>query len=252
MSRVTVQATWADVPHLTPEQRQQQLDAMMPHELEARSKGIPSLGAGKIYPVAEEDVLIDPFPIPDYWPRAFGFDADWNNTAAVWGAWDKQSDTVYIYSEHFAQHLEPASHAQAVKARGEWMMGAMDPSTNGKLNPKDGSNLAQEYRDLGLNLVDADNAVEAGIMACYRRMTSGTLKVFRSLPMWLSEFRIYRRVERVTEIGATSKIVKKRDHLMDATRYLIMTGMLHATTEPNEDEIEREMANYDRSSVTGY
>jgi hypothetical protein len=35
---------------------------------------------------------------------------------------------------------------------------------------------------------------------------------------WLSEFRLYRRNEK----GA---VVKENDHLMDATRYLIRTGM---------------------------
>jgi hypothetical protein len=253
VSRVTVQATWDDVPHLTDEQRRQQIDAAMPHELEARSKGVPSLGAGKIYPVAEQDIIIDPIRLPNWWPRAYGFDADWNNTAAIWGAWDRESDCVYLYSEYFRQHVEPASHAEAIKARGEYLTGAMDPSTNGKLNPKDGSRLSDEYRGLGLNLVDADNAVEAGIMACYKRMTSGRLKVFSTLVAWLQEFRIYRRVEKVTELGASSKIVKKQDHLMDAMRYLIMTGLLYGEVTPDfDEEAERVMANYDRSGVTGY
>ena len=48
-------------------------------------------------------------------------------------------------------------------------------------------------------------------------MTSGKLKVFRSLGNFLSEFRLYRRDE-------DGRVVKQRDHLMDAMRYLVMSG----------------------------
>ena len=58
-------------------------------------------------------------------------------------------------------------------------------------------------------------------------MTSGKLKVFRSLGNWLSEFRLYQRDQ-------DGKIVKQNDHLMDATRYLIMSGR-----EPDEDQAQR-------------
>jgi hypothetical protein len=41
--------------------------------------------------------------------------------------------------------------------------------------------------------------------------------VFRTLQNWLSEYRLYRRDEK-------GRVVKDRDHLMDATRYLLMSG----------------------------
>jgi len=122
----------------------------------------------------------------------------------------------------------------------------MDPSTAGKINQTDGKRLTEEYRDLGLALVPADNAVEAGIFACYQRLASGRLKVFKTCQAWFSEFRIYRRDE-------NGKVVKERDHLMDATRYLIMTGMAHASIEPAEiDNMERTLAQRGRSDITGY
>lgn len=246
MTRATVQATWDDVPHLSEEQKSQLWNSIPPHEREARAKGIPVLGVGKVYPVAEELILCEPFEMPAWWPKAYGFDADWNNTAAVWGAWDRDSDTVYIWSEHYQGQSPPAVHASAIQARGAWMTGAMDPSTNGKINPKDGTRLTDEYRSLGLNLVEADNAVEAGIFAVYQRMTRGGLKIFSTCRNVIAEFRIYRRDDK-------GKVVKERDHLMDALRYLIMTGMMHATIEPQEqEEMERMVASYGRSSVTGY
>lgn len=205
------------------------------------------LGAGRIYPVSEESILCDPFPIPAYWPRAYGFDADWNRTCAVWGAYDRESDIVYLYSEYFGRQQPPAVHASAVKSRGEWIPGAMDPSTAGKISPKDGERLSDEYAKEGLWLIPADNAVEAGIHAVYQRMASGKLKVFKGvLPNWIREFRIYRRDE-------NGKVVKDNDDEMDATRYLIMTGMMHAQVEPSELEaMEYAMLPDGRNETTGY
>lgn len=58
-------------------------------------------------------------------------------------------------------------------------------------------------------------------------MTTGKLKVFRSLTEWLAEFRIYRRDEK-------GQVVKQNDHLMDTTRYLVRSGKSHEKTMPIE------------------
>ena len=68
----------------------------------------------------------------------------------------------------------------------------------------------------GLNLSIAENAVEAGIYEMWMRMSTGRLKVFRSCQSFIAERRVYRRDEK-------GKIVKKKDHAMDAGRYGVMT-----------------------------
>jgi hypothetical protein len=73
------------------------------------------------------------------------------------------------------------------------------------------------YRRLGLHLVPAVNAVEAGLTEVWNLMVSGRLKVQEHLHNWRSEFRKYHRDDK-------GKIVKGNDHLMDATRYLIVSG----------------------------
>jgi sarcosine oxidase delta subunit len=62
----------------------------------------------------------------------------------------------------------------------------------------------------------AKNAVEAGLLDCYVRLTTGRLKIFRSLKKTQAELRLYRRNEK-------GKIVKENDHLMDCMRYLVAT-----------------------------
>ena len=39
------------------------------HELEARMKGTPTLGEGKIYSVPEESFVIEDFALPAFWWR---------------------------------------------------------------------------------------------------------------------------------------------------------------------------------------
>jgi phage terminase large subunit-like protein len=49
-SRFLIQATWDDAPHLTSEQKEKLFAALPPHQREARSKGVPQLGSGAIFP----------------------------------------------------------------------------------------------------------------------------------------------------------------------------------------------------------
>ena len=61
--------------------------------------------------------------------------------------------------------------------------------------------------------------MEAGITEVWNPLVSGRLKVMASLTNWFREFRKYHRDDK-----GSGKIVKRDDHLMDATRYLIISG----------------------------
>lgn len=220
--RITT-CTWDDVPHLSEQAKAEMMAKLPPHQRDARTKGIPALGAGAIYPVPEEDITCDPFELPDHWARAYGLDVGWNRTAGVWGAHDRETDVVYLYSEHYRGQSEPAIHAEAVKARGDWIPGAIDPAARGR-SQIDGEQLLAIYERLGLRLTPADNSVESGIYDVWERLSTGRLKVFKTLHAWLSEYRIYRRDDK-------GKVVKQADHAMDATRYLIKTGLGIARTQ---------------------
>jgi phage terminase large subunit-like protein len=212
-----ITATWDDAPHLTEAAKQQLWDALPPYQRDARSKGIPQLGSGAIYPIAETDILVDPFEIPKHWFRCYGLDVGWNNTAAAWLAHDRETDTVYLVDDYKRGQAEPAVHSSAIRARGAWIPGAIDPASRGRAQA-DGSQLIQLYTDNGLILTHADNAVEAGIFDVYERMTTGRFKVFRSCSHFIGEFRLYRRDEK-------GRIVKQNDHVMDAVRYAVRTGL---------------------------
>ncbi len=206
---------WDDVPHLDKATKDKLYAALPPHQRDARTKGIPQLGSGAIYPIEDEAIVVPDFRLPAHWRRCYGLDVGWNCTAAVFQAYDIDTDTLYWYGEHYRGQAEPAIHSTAIQARGKWLRGAIDPAARGR-SQTDGRQLLKVYQDLGLNLAIADNAVEAGIYEVWMRMATGRLKIFMSCTNILAERRVYRRDEK-------GKIVKKKDHAMDAGRYAVMT-----------------------------
>lgn len=213
-----------DAPHLDGDVKKQLLESCEPHLRESRSKGIPHLGSGAIYPISLEEIQVEAFEIKPWFHRGYGMDVGWNATAMVWFAWDKDTDTVYLYDCYKREKSEPEIHAAAAKRRyvnGTQWVGAIDPGARNR-SQVDGQQLIRLYRKEGLKLVDADNAVEAGIYSVWSRLSTGRLKIFKGvLSQWEEEYRMYRRDE-------AGKIIKAHDHLMDATRYAIQTGLKHA------------------------
>ena len=246
MPRSVVMASWDDVPHLTQAQKEELWSSIPPYQRDARSKGIPQLGAGAIYPVPETEILVDPFEIPPYWPCSYALDVGWNRTACLWGALDRQTDVFYLWSEYYKGEAEPPIHTAAIQSRGKWIPGVIDPAARGR-GQKDGERLLQIYLGLGLDVQKADNAVEAGLYEVWTRLSTGRLKVFRSLQNWLSEFRIYRRDEK-------GHVVKASDHLMDSMRYLVMSGIELAIIQPVDEDDEEDFYRYSngRSKIGGY
>jgi len=222
--RCLICATWDDAPHLDTEQKRKLWAGLEPHLREARSKGIPSLGSGAVWPILESEITVDDFEIPPYWPRAYGFDVGWRFTAAVWGALDPESKTLYLYSCYKQGENKPIVHTAGIRARGAWIPGAADPATRIG-NQRDGEKLLDEYRALGLNLVTADNSIEVGVFDVWIGLSTGKIKIFRSMAPWFEEFRLYQRDQK-------GQIVKVNDHLMDCTRYFIRTGQKIAKVMP--------------------
>lgn len=215
--KVVSMISWDEVPHLSPAARQQMLSSIPEYQRNARTRGIPALGSGAIYPVAEEEIKEDIIQIPPHWPRGFGMDVGWNWTVALWGAYDPDTGIWHIYHEHYRSHAEPPVHAEGIKAVGNWIPGRIDPAANGR-SQVDGKQLLQLYLDLGLNIDMAPNGVEAGIFEVWTLITAGKIRVRRSLRHFFTEYRMYRRDKK-------GRVVKKNDHLMDAMRYMVASGV---------------------------
>jgi phage terminase large subunit-like protein len=213
-SKAVIQAGWDDAPWLTEDAKKQMLDDTEPHLRAARSRGIPAMGSGNVYPIPFEEISVTPFKIPNHYKRMFAMDVGWNRTAVLWAAQDPDTGTIYVYDEHYIGQQEPAMHAAAIRGRGEWITGVIDPASRGR-SQVDGQQLMSIYKnDLGLKLFPAKNEVDSGIAAVWQGFSAGKLKIFSHLSNFAKEYVIYRR-------DKNGKIIKEKDHLMDCLRYIM-------------------------------
>ena len=216
-------AGWEDVPHLS-EREKSDLEAITPlHLLPAVKHGIPVSSIGRIYPWDFSKIACDPQPLPASWPRVYGFDPAPNRTAAVWGALEEATDTLYLYGEYFGTHHVPRLHAQSIQLRGKWIPGMSDPAAEGKTI--DGQKVIDIYRGLGLELHIADNAVTAGLQAVIDRVITGRLRAFSTLGGLRFEWNNYRRDKQ-------QKIIKENDDRLDCLRYICLGGLRFARVKP--------------------
>lgn len=218
-----------DAEHYTPEQRAAIIASYPAHEREARTKGIPTLGSGRIFPVPDEMIAIDPIEIPRHWVQICGIDFGWDHpSAAVKLAWDRDTDVIYVTAAHRQKEQTPLLFAATVKPWGPWLPWAW-PHDGLQHDKGSGVALAKQYADQGLLMLKdkathppkdgeeegtGGNGVEAGVLDMLDRMQTGRWKVFRGLNDWFEEFRMYHRKD--------GKIVKMDDDLLAASRYAYM------------------------------
>ncbi|MDH0493372.1 terminase [Comamonas aquatica] len=220
-SRYLVTAGWDDVPHLDAKTKKELWNSSPPHEREARAKGIPTLGSGRIFPVEENSIKVPAFAVPPHWARINGIDFGWDHpTAAVQLAWDRDNDCIYVIQAHRLSHATPVIHASTIKPWGDWVPTAW-PHDGEQHDKGSGEQLALQYAKAGLRMLkdratfeDGSNGVEAGLMDMLDRMQTGRWKVFAHLNDWFQEFKLYHRKD--------GKVVKKLDDLMSASRYALM------------------------------
>ena len=82
MSRAIITMTIDDAAHYSPAERAAIIASYPEHEREARANGVPTLGSGRIFPVADAAISVQPFQIPSHWPRINGIDFGWDHPVA--------------------------------------------------------------------------------------------------------------------------------------------------------------------------
>jgi phage terminase large subunit-like protein len=219
--------TIEDVLHYTKEERDRIIASYPAHEREARAQGVPILGSGRVFPIAESEITVEPFALPDHWPRICGVDFGIDHpSAGAWLAWDRDTDTIYLYDSYREKDKTPTDLVPLIKQRGEWVPVAW-PADGLQRSKGDGIQLAEQYRTNGANMlhehaqlpetgdekgkITSRVSVEAGVMAMFEDMKAGKFKVFSSQTSWFEEFRLYHRKDGL--------IVKLQDDLLSATRY---------------------------------
>jgi phage terminase large subunit-like protein len=230
-----VHAGWnaEDAPHLTDDAVKMMMEIYKdnPAELQARSTGIPTVGKGLIYPFPADDYSGRLFKIRDHMRRLVSMDVGWTHpTAALIGAYDDDTDILYIYDEHCQEAKPPSHHASAIKRWGDYTI-VMDTASL-QTNKNDGTTLYgmyeqefdgpdwEELEEDKRRVQLADNtagSVMSGIARVYQRFDEGRLYISENCVKLLAELKLYRYDEK------TGKIVKKKDDLCDALRYMVMS-----------------------------
>lgn len=214
-----VNMTWDDAPHLSEKEKAKRKADMKPHELEARTMGVPTIKEGLIYQQPDSEVVVKEFPIPRHWPLVMGVDIGWTApTAAVLLAQDPKSAIWYVVWEYAKEETSRENHAKEFRKRGEWIYIACDPSAN--RTEADGKKTMKVYKDLGLNIHNAINDVNFGIDEIQDAFNGGQLKIFRTCKNIIEERRFY-QYEKGKD--GNSRVRKKDDHLLDAMRYAFMS-----------------------------
>ena len=215
-------ATWDDAPHLDDEVKEEILAALPPHERDMRSKGIPVLGSGLVFPVDENQIKRSAFAIPEHWSKVCALDFGYDHpTAAVWIAHDRDKDVAYVYDVYRKSAETPIVHSAAIRARGDWIP-VIWPHDGAQHDKGSGKPLAEIYRKQGVNMMpkhfenpEGGQGVEPGLMEMLQRFQTQRLLVFDHLGEFFEEMRMYHRKD--------GKVVKERDDIMSACRYAVMS-----------------------------
>lgn len=221
-TQICMQKGWDDAPHLSPEVKEGLLASYPAHQRDMRTKGVPMLGHGRIYDLAEDAITCEPFDIPRHFRVIDGMDFGWDHPQAqVQLVFDPEGDMFYVTKAWKKAQTKPIEAWGAVKA---WAAEVPTAWPLDGLQTEKGSGEQQKsyYSEAGFNMLhehatwpDGSNGVEAGLFEIRDLMLSGRFKVFAGLRDWLDEFLQYHRDE-------NGKIAKTRDDMLDATRYAYM------------------------------
>lgn len=218
-------ASWDDNPHLTEETKETMRKAYKPHELEAREKGIPTIGEGMVYQIPESVFVIDPINIPSHFSCFNGMDVGWEDpTAVVMMAHDRENDVIYVYKEYKLNHQTPETHASLLAPQGlNWIPTICDPASNMR-SQDEGVTILSKYRAAGIPLIKGKRTRETSIQEIMQRINTDRFKIFSNCRKLLDEWRVYSR-------DINGKVINGNDHLMNALEYGILEGTKYAKTK---------------------
>ena len=223
VDRGVVSMTIEDALHIPAEQRAKIIDGYLPHEREARARGVPMLGSGRIFQISEESISEAHIErVPPHWPKIWGVDFGINHPfAAALLLWDRDADVLHLHHTIRLKDGGPLQHAVPMKTVAAAVPVAWPHDGNIRGDRNTGETMAQLYKKEGLAMLpqhatwpDGGFSTEAGIMEMQERMATGRFKVAKHLSDFFDEFRMYHRKD--------GQIVKERDDILSAVRIGMM------------------------------
>jgi len=227
-------ATWEDAPHLLRAERERMARSYPKHELQARTMGVPMMGEGAVFTTSEDEILVDPFPIPSHYARINGIDFGLDHPfACVKIAIDRDNDIIYVYDDYKKKgEINLAFHAEKIKNPNPWIRVAW-PHDGAKRSPgagdKESKSLAGKMKSLGVNMLTksarykndkgGSQPVWPIIEEVSERERTGRFKIFTNCTSYLEERRNYH--QKITKQGE-SELNQRRDDCLKACFYAVM------------------------------
>lgn len=211
-----------DAKHIPPEERQRIIDGYPAHEREARARGVPILGSGRIYAIAEETIKEAPIEyLPPAWAKLWGIDFGIDHPfAAVLAAWDRDNDVLHFIHAIKLKDRSALEHAEAMKRIAAAVPVAW-PHDGTQRDKGSGKALSQIYKDHGLLMLPEHAQFETGgysreaaVKESEERMKTGRYKVAAHLSDFFAEYRLYHRKDGL--------IVRVEDDIMSACEKIVM------------------------------
>lgn len=191
------------------------------HERRARVEGIPQLGEGAVFPIEREAYVIDPPDWQDWWLYLGAIDFGWDHPCgAVEGAWDRDTDVIYIFKNFCQSRAKTADIASTLRRWGTWLPWAW-PHDGYIHDRQSGETVAELFRAEGMDMMpihaqheDGKAGLEASVLEMNDRLANRRMLVSRSCFELLDEIDTYHR--------DNGRIVKEDDDVISAVRYLQM------------------------------
>lgn len=242
--RGEVVMTIDDVTHISPEEKIRTVAGYKAYEREARARGVPMQGSGRVFTATEESITEAPLEyIPREWTWLWGIDFGVGHPfAAALVLWDREADVLHLHhtirlkADGDENNTRPLFHAAAMKPFGWIPVAWPQDGTQRQQGMGDTMSLAQIYKRNGLRMLDehatwpdGGNSTEAGVAEMDERMATGRFKVAAQLRDFFEEYRMYHRKD--------GQLVKVRDDILSAVRVAVMAkrfGMPHSRlVKPN-------------------
>lgn len=240
-NRFYMHLSWDDNIHM-PESEKIRLEQSIPEwQREARIKGIPVFGQGKVFIQPESEIFIKPFDLRDPRYRHFAYIYGLDPSATSGGTWgfvllayDRDNDFVYACRDYKLSNVTPSEHSSNMSRIIPFLgcYGMCDPAGAGENQHTKESTIEFLQNTCGLKLIKANKVngtKEAVIDSIYERIRRGTFKIMydpetnSGCTNLVKEWRQYSRDEK-------GQIIKKNDHCIDALFYSY-NGLEHAINE---------------------
>lgn len=223
--RAYIQAGLEDAGHFDAAERARIAANYPAHEREARTRGVPMMGKGRIFQTPEDDILVYQREITplSHWAHVCAVDFGISHPFA-WAhlAWDRDTDTIYVLESFRMKDVGAAEHVAEISKRNCSRILHVFPHDGLSRDKGSGQALRSIYAGMGINMhstnvtdKDGGTSVWGGIVEMQDRFETQRLKIVAETnPAFLDEYRMYHMKDNMP--------VKERDDVISAVRYGVM------------------------------